>query len=101
MITKEWDRMAIKSFKNKSLEAFFYNGETQGINPKHSRKLETRLDRLDAATNPNDMRLPGYRLHKLEPKNAGRWAVDVSGAWRLTFKFEGVNAVVVDYEQYH
>ena len=47
------------------------------------------------------MNLPGYRLHPLEPKNAGRWAVDVSGAWRLTFEFDGMDAIIVDYEQYH
>lgn len=93
--------MAIKSFRNKSLEAFFLSGDTSGVNPKHSKKLETRLDRLDGATCPNDMRLPGYRLHKLEPKTAERYAVDVSGAWRLTFQFEGGDAEVVDYEQYH
>ena len=93
--------MAIKSFKNKSLEAFFFSGDTSGINPKHSKKLETRLDRLDSATCPNDMRLPGYRLHKLEPKVNGRYAIDVSGAWRVTFEFDGEDVIVVDYEQYH
>jgi proteic killer suppression protein len=93
--------MAIKSFRHRGLEDFFYDGTTKGINPKHVTKLETRLDRLDAATGPDDMRLPGYRLHKLEPKKAGRWAIDVSGAWRLTFEFDGEDAIVVDYEQYH
>ncbi len=93
--------MAIKSFRNKALEDFFYDGTTRGINAKHAKKLGTRLDRLDAAICPEDMGLPGYRLHKLEPKSKGRWAVDVSGAWRVTFEFEGTDATVVDYEQYH
>ncbi len=30
-----------------------------------------------------------------------RCAIDVSGAWRLTFEFDGTDAIVVDYEQYH
>jgi len=93
--------MAIKSFKHKGLEDFFYDGTTKGINSKHADKLGTRLDRLDAATSPQDMNLPSYRLHPLKGKMEGRWAIDVSGAWRLTFKFDGVNAIVVDYEQYH
>ncbi len=93
--------MAIKSFKHKGLERFFVSGTTRGINPLHSRKLENRLDRLDAAATPEDMNLPGYRLHQLEPRNAGRWAVDISGAWRVTFEFEGGDAIIVDYEQYH
>lgn len=93
--------MAIKSFRHKGLEDFFYDGTTKGINPKHATKLETRLDRLDAATSPEDMNLPGYRLHPLKGKMQGRYAVDVSGAWRLTFEFDDGDAIVVDYEQYH
>ncbi|MET3998409.1 type II toxin-antitoxin system RelE/ParE family toxin [Marinobacterium sp. MBR-109] len=93
--------MAIKSFRHKGLEDFFYDGTTKGINPKHATKLETRLDRLDAATSPEDMNLPGYRLHPLKGKMQGRYAIDVSGAWRLTFEFDDGDAIVVDYEQYH
>jgi len=93
--------MAIKSFRHKGLERFFVSGTTRGINSKHARKLENRLDRLDAAICPEDMNLPGYRLHPLEPRKTDRWAVDISGAWRLTFEFDGVDAVIVDYEQYH
>lgn len=47
------------------------------------------------------MAITSFRLHKLEPKTAGRWAVSVSGAWRVTFEFDGTDAIVVDYEQYH
>lgn len=93
--------MTIKSFRHKGLEDFFYDGTTKGINAKHSAKLETRLDRLEAATRPEDMNLPGYRLHPLKGKGQFRWAIDVSGAWRLTFEFDGEDAIVVDYEQYH
>ncbi|WP_432470839.1 type II toxin-antitoxin system RelE/ParE family toxin [Amphritea sp. HPY] len=93
--------MAIISFRHKGLEGFFYEGTTRGIHSKHSAKLASRLDRLDAAISPEDMNLPGYRLHKLEPKKYNRWAINVSGAWRLTFEFDGTNATVVDYEQYH
>ena len=93
--------MTIASFKHKGLENYFYDGATKGIDSKHADKLDTRLDRLDAATQPEDMNLPGYRLHKLEPKKKNRWAINVSGAWRITFEFEGENAINVDYEQYH
>ena len=93
--------MSIKSFKHHGLEDFFYDGNTKGINPKHANKLETRLDRLDAATNPKDMELPGYRLHLLRPKKSGRRAINISGAWRLTFEFDHGSATAVDYEQYH
>ncbi|MFT6491144.1 type II toxin-antitoxin system RelE/ParE family toxin [uncultured Porticoccus sp.] len=93
--------MAIKSFRHKGLEDFFYDGTTKGIIPQHKTRLSTRLDRLQAATGPDDMNLPGYKLHKLEPKKDNRWAVSISGPWRLTFEFDGGDAIVVDYEQYH
>jgi proteic killer suppression protein len=93
--------MTIKSFRHKGLEDFFYDNTTKGINAKHTDKLATRLDRLDAATSPQDMNLSNYRLHPLKGKILGRWAIDVSGAWRITFEFEGIHAIVVDYEQYH
>jgi len=57
--------------------------------------------RLDAATSPEDMNLPGYRLHPLRGKMQGRYAIGVSGAWHLTFEFNDGDAIVVDYEQYH
>ncbi len=59
------------------------------------------LDRLDASERPQDMNLPGYRWHPLKGKERGRFACDVSGNWRLTFAFEGKDAVEVDLEDYH
>ncbi len=93
--------MAIKSFRHKGLEDFFYEGTTKGINPKHASKLETRLDRLDAAISPEDMNLPGYRLHTLKGNMKGRYAIDVSGSWRLTFEYHNGDAIVVDSDHYH
>ena len=93
--------MTIKNFKHKGAEDFFYDGTTKGITDKHEKRLARILDRLEAATRPEDMNLPGWHLHKLEPKTEGRWAVSVNGPWRVTFKFEEGNAIDVNYEQYH
>ena len=51
--------------------------------------------------NPQDMNLPGYRLHKLTGDRKDLWSVTVSGNWRITFYFEGQDAYLVDYEDYH
>lgn len=32
---------------------------------------------------------------------AGKWAVTVNGNWRLTFRFVGQDAELVDYRDYH
>ena len=91
----------IRSFKHKGLERFFYTGSKKGILPGHAQKLARILDRLDASISPTDMNLPGYRLHELKGQDAGRWSVTVNANWRITFEFEGHNAFLIDYKDYH
>ncbi len=91
----------IKSFKHKGLEKLFHKDDRSRINPKHAAKLARILDRLDASVGPQDMNLPGYRLHELSGKGKGTWSVWVTGNWRVTFQFDGPDAVVVDYRDYH
>ena len=91
----------IRSFKHKGLERFYHYDDWSGIDPKHGPNLARILDRLDASERPQDMNLPGYRLHKLSGKEEGTWSVSVSGNWRVTFRFVGPHAVAVDYRDYH
>jgi proteic killer suppression protein len=91
----------IKTFANKGLEDFFYDGAKQGIQPKHAQRIGDILDLLDAATKVEDMRFPGSGLHQLKGNRKGEWAVKISGNWRITFKFSEGNAYGVDLEDYH
>ncbi len=91
----------IKSFKHKALQRLFLCNDRSKINPNHSSKLIRILDRLDASVTPQDMNLPGYKLHELKGKEKGTWSVWVSGNWRITFQFEGNDAINVNYEDYH
>lgn len=93
--------MAIKGFRRKALERFFATGSKAGIQAKHADRLRLILGRLNAATHPQDMNLPGLVLHELHGARKGTWAVKVSGNWRLTFGFVGKDAERVDYEDYH
>jgi len=91
----------IKTFRHKGLERFFREGSKAGIQPKHEKRLRLQLGRLDAARSAAEMNLPGWRWHPLTGDLRGRWAVGVDENWRLTFSFEGADAVFVDYEDYH
>lgn len=91
----------IRSFKHKGLARFFETGNTAGIQSNHAKRLRLILGRLHAATKPQDMDLPGLRLHELVGKRAGIWSVSVSGNWRVTFRFNGEDAEIVNYEDYH
>jgi proteic killer suppression protein len=91
----------IRSFRHKGLKRFFVKGSKSGIQSAHSERLRLMLGQLHAAMTPEDMDLPGLRLHRLLGKRRDRWSVRVSGNWRVTFSFDGQDATDVDYEDYH
>ena len=91
----------IKSFRHRGLEKFFSTGSKAGIQAQHAKRLKLILGRLHASTSPLDMNLPGLRLHELTGNRKGTWSVTVSGNWRITFQFQGEDAEIVDYEDYH
>ncbi len=91
----------IKSFRHKGMERFFLKGATSGIQAAHAPKLSRQLGLLHAARGPQDMNIPGWKLHPLKGTGKGHWSIRVSGNWRLTFAFEGEDAVLVDYQDYH
>lgn len=90
-----------KRFARKGLERFFLTGTKSGIQAKHASKLRLILARLHGATSPQDMAVPGLRLHELTGSRKGVWAVEVSGNWRVTFRFVGADAEAVNYDDYH
>lgn len=47
------------------------------------------------------MAVPNWRLHALKGNLSGHWAITVNGNWRLTFRFENGDALLVDYQDYH
>ncbi len=91
----------IKSFRHKGLQDFYERGTKAGIQAAHASKLARQLARLEQAQAPQDMNLPGWGLHSLQGNMKGHCSVSVNGNWRMTFMFEGVDAVLVDYQDYH
>lgn len=91
----------IKSFRHKGLEVFFRTGSTKGINAAHANKLRRQLALLDSVARPEEMNVPGWKLHPLKGGLKNFWAVSVNGNWRLTFTFDGNDAEIVDYQDYH
>lgn len=91
----------IKSFKHKGIKQFFEKGSMAGIQAAHAPRLSAMLRRLDVATAAQDMNLPGWGLHPLKGALKGHFSVWVSGNWRLTFRFDGADAELVDYQDYH
>jgi proteic killer suppression protein len=91
----------IRSFRHKGLKRLYEDDDAGGLNPGHAEKLRRILARLDIATTPQDLDLPGYRLHPLKGDLKGFWAVTVQANWRVTFRLSGGHVFDVDYIDYH
>ena len=70
---------------------------------RHASELKSLdlLAALDTAQTIQDMNVPGFKLHPLKGRWKGRWAISVSGNWRLTFEFRDGDVHLLDYEDYH
>jgi len=75
--------------------------DAKGIPAQHGARIERMLDRLDASREAKDMDLPGFKFHTLKGDRKGEFAVSVSGNWRITFEFDGQDAINVNLEDYH
>lgn len=91
----------IRSFRHRGLEALYRGRSDRRVAPAHRDRLRDILAVLDRSRVPQEMNLPGFRLHPLKGDRKGHWAVSVSGNWRVTFRFEAGHAVDVDYADYH
>jgi toxin HigB-1 len=66
---------------------------------QNTRRIANILRALDDASLPED--LPGFRFHALVGRDRGRYAVNASGNWRVTFGWMDGDAIDVDLEYYH
>ena len=64
-------------------------------------RLPAFLARLDEATRPEQLDLPGLRLHQLRGDLAGYWSITVRANWRIIFRFEQGDATDVNLLDYH
>jgi proteic killer suppression protein len=90
----------IRTFRHKGLERFFKRGDHRGIIAKTEARIERMLDRLDSVPKPEDMNIPGYKFHQLGGDRKGTYAITVTGNWRITFGFDGEDAIDVNLEDY-
>jgi proteic killer suppression protein len=91
----------IQNFRHKGLRKLYESGSRAGVSPAQAPKLERILSRLDIAKNPEDMNLPGYKLHPLKGDLKGFWSVSVSGNWRVIFRFSDGQPCDIDLVDYH
>ena len=89
----------IRTFRSKPLRVYFEAARAKGLSVPNVARVRRILQALDAATQPEQMNLPGFYFHAL--RGEARWSVRVSGNWRITFAWHGLDAIEVDLEDYH
>lgn len=91
----------LQSFRSKALKAYVERGDRSKLSVPNLLRLDAILELLDEAVAVEEMAVPDWRFHALKGDRKGRFAVSVSGNWRITFGWDGQNAVEVDLEDYH
>jgi proteic killer suppression protein len=90
----------IRSFRSRTLKLFFEKGDGSRLHGPLDR-IRRVLGNVDAARSPDELDIPGYHFHQLGGNRRGTYSVRITGNWRITFEWEGEDAIRVDYEDYH
>jgi proteic killer suppression protein len=91
----------IVTVKHKGLADLYWEDQSKGVKQIHVERLKRILFELETAKVINDMDIPRLKLHSLQGKMKGFYAVSVSGNWRVIFRFVDGNAYDVDLVDYH
>ena len=89
----------IRTFWNRALRLYFETGAAGGVSVANIARVGRILRAIDAATRPEQLNLPGFYFHSL--RGVQRWSIRVTGNWRITFGWDGADAIDVDLEDYH
>ena len=91
----------IRGFRHRGLRRLYEDDDRRGFNLEHLEKIQRVLARLDQAIQPDDLDLPGFRLHQLKGDLAGYFSITIRPNWRIIFRFQGQDVTDVDYLDYH
>lgn len=91
----------IRSFRSKALRRFIEDDDVSKLPVKNVDRVRRILLLLDEAVSPMQMNISGYKFHPLKGRDKGRYSVWVTGNYRITFGWDGNDAVEVDLEDYH
>lgn len=89
----------IRNFRSRRLARFWNEDDPKGVPGALRRRVKQALSVLNAVKELPEIP-SGYRPHPLKGKPR-RYAIEVSGPWRVTFEWHDGEATQVDLEQYH
>ena len=87
----------IQSFRHKGLQLLFEDDDGKRLPAEMLDRIRLILSTLHAASGIEGMDVPSFRLHPLKGDLKGFFSVTVRANWRIVFRFEGGDALDVDY----
>jgi proteic killer suppression protein len=91
----------IRSFRSKALRRFAESGDFSKLSVPNVDRVGRILRLLMNARRPEALNISGYKFHRLKGADRDRYSVWVSGNYRITFGWDGEDAIEVDLEDYH
>jgi toxin HigB-1 len=83
------------------LRVFWETDSRKYLNARLVPRIHRMLIALDIARCPEDLNLPGFRLHSLGGQYQEFYSLSVSRNWRIIFRFVGKNVIDIQLIDYH
>jgi len=92
----------IKSFANKETQKLYVTGRSKKFTGAVCNIGSRKLDYLNAAKRPEDLRLPpGNRLEALRGRYEGKYSIRINNQYRIVFRFVESDAYEVEITDCH
>jgi toxin HigB-1 len=92
----------IKSYRDKDTEKLAHGHLSRRLPAEIQRRAKMRLDRIEAAVELDDLRVPpSHRLELVKGDRAGRYSIRINDQWRICFDWRDGNAYDVEIVDYH
>lgn len=93
----------ISSFKHKGLKNYWTKNDSSKLPSEKINKIRMILDLLDNIEQvPQDFEpFKSLRIHPLKGDLKDFWSLDVTGNYRILFKFDGKNTYDIDLQDTH
>lgn len=93
----------IKTFKHRGLKLFWETGNSKYLPAVQLNKIRRVLDIIDNLSDvPQDLSpFRGLRPHPLKGDLQGYWSMDITGNYRILFRFEDGKAYDLTYVDTH
>ncbi len=89
------------TIRHKGLRRWIESGDASHLPQDRLLRIAAIMRALRSAVSPQDLDVPGWRLHPLSGDRKGFWSVRVSRNWRIIFRCVDGEVRDVDLVDYH